>query len=251
MFQPEGVRVSTWTRLWTFTVGKYKAVQLSIERRSFEHKLETIVRAALAHQSGGLPAGNGQYKLLTTQAESICIDFTSRWNIDPHLLDAQIPAIRKLKTLADPPPKPNPASLGFSGSCGCNGSFLPDGNPGWPDQHRLSPDRRSPTMILELIVAAEASVLSSSWIRRSRMRRRQILLGRSTSEINLPFVDQYLKQQTTNPTRLQTMAARKLAAVCRHVVHTQAFELLVLKLIQSASRRFRRESEISKVEVIL
>jgi hypothetical protein len=83
------------------------------------------------------------------------------------------------------------------------------------------------------------------------MKRQQILLGGSTTEINLPFLDQYLRQQTVNPTRLQAFAAQKLAAVCRRVVHTQSFELLVLKLIQSASRRYRRESEISKVEVIL
>jgi hypothetical protein len=106
-------------------------------------------------------------------------------------------------------------------------------------------------MILELIVATEASVLSASWIRRSRMRRNQILMGGSASEITLPFLDQYLRHQTTNPTRLQTFAAQKLAAVCRRAVHTQAFELLLLKLIQSASRRSRRDAEISKVEVIL
>jgi len=106
-------------------------------------------------------------------------------------------------------------------------------------------------MILELMAATEASVLSASWIRRSRMRRREILLGGSTSEINLPFLDRYLRQQTANPTRLQTIVAKKLAAVCRRVVQTKAFDLLVLKLIQSASRRSRRESEISKVEVIL
>jgi len=106
-------------------------------------------------------------------------------------------------------------------------------------------------MVLELIVATEASVLSASWIRRSRRRRQQILMGGSTSEINLPFLDHFLRQRTTNPTRLQAFAAQKLAAVCRHAVHTQAFELLVLKLIQSASRRSRRESELSTVEVIL
>lgn len=106
-------------------------------------------------------------------------------------------------------------------------------------------------MILELIVAAEASALSASWVRRSRIRRQHILLGGSIPEINLPFLDQYLRQQTASPTRLQTIAAQKLAGVCRRVVHTQAFELLVLKLIQSASRRYRRESEISKVKVIL
>jgi|GEM_PF-3262734 len=106
-------------------------------------------------------------------------------------------------------------------------------------------------MFLELVVAAEAFVLSASWIRRSRTRRQHILLGGSISEINLPFLDQYLREQTTNPTRLQAFAARKLAAVCRHAVHVQAFELLVLKLIQSASRRSRRDAEISRVEVIL
>jgi hypothetical protein len=106
-------------------------------------------------------------------------------------------------------------------------------------------------MLLELIVATKASVLSASWIRRSRMRRRQILMGGSKPELTLPFLDRYLRQQTTNPTRLQTFTAQTLAAICRRAVHTQAFELLVLKLIQSASRRYRRESEISEVEVIL
>ena len=106
-------------------------------------------------------------------------------------------------------------------------------------------------MLLELIVATEASVLSALWIRRSRLRRQEILLGGSTSEINLPFLDRYLRQQATNPTRLHTFAAQKLAAICRHAVHTRAFELLVLKLIQSAFRRSQRDSEISNVEAIL
>jgi len=106
-------------------------------------------------------------------------------------------------------------------------------------------------MLLEIIAAAEASVLSASWIRRSRTRRREILLGGKAPEINLPFVDHYLRQQTINPTRLQAFAAQRLAAICRRAVHTQAFELFVLKLIQSASRRSRQEAEISRVEVIL
>src|SRR5260370_40851368 len=102
-------------------------------------------------------------------------------------------------------------------------------------------------MLLALIAAAEASALSASWIRRSRLRRQQILLSGKAVESNLPFLDHYLRQQTNNPTRLQAFAAKKLAAVCRHLVPTQAFELLVLKLIQSASRRFRQDAKISKV----
>jgi hypothetical protein len=119
MSQPEGTRVSGWIRLRSFVVGKYKAVQLSIERRSFEGKLEKIIRTALAHQSVGLPAGHPQYKLLRQQADSTCANFAQRWNITPDLLEAQIPAIRKLRSLADPAPKPEPAvlvSLGVVGT---------------------------------------------------------------------------------------------------------------------------------------
>jgi len=119
MSQPERTRVSRWTRLWSFAVDRYKAVQLSIERRSFESKLERIVRNALAHQSVGLPAGHPQFKLLRQQADSTCAKFAHRWNITPDLLDGQIPAIRKLKSLADPAPKPEPAvlvSLGVGGA---------------------------------------------------------------------------------------------------------------------------------------
>ncbi len=112
MPQPERLQdtaVPARTRIRSFAVAKWKAVQLSIERRSFERKLETIVRAALAHQSVGLLAGRPQYKLLRQQADSACAKFAQRWNITPDLLDAQIPAIRKLKSLADPPPKASPA----------------------------------------------------------------------------------------------------------------------------------------------
>jgi len=111
MSQPERTRVPAWTRLQSFAVGKCKRVQLSIERRSFEHKLERIVRIALANQSVGLPAGHPQYKLLRQQADSTCANFAHRWNITPDLLEAQIPAIRKLKSLADTAPKPEPTVL--------------------------------------------------------------------------------------------------------------------------------------------
>lgn len=111
MSQPEATRVSRWTRLRSFVVGECKAVQLSIERRSFERRLEAIIRVGLAHQSGGLPAGGGQYKLLRENADELCAHFAQRWGISPELLDAQIPAIRKLKSLADPAPKPEPAVL--------------------------------------------------------------------------------------------------------------------------------------------
>lgn len=124
MSDHDSTRVSRWTRLRSFAVGKYKAVQLSIERRSFEHQLERIVRTALAHQSAGLSAGHPQYKLLRQQADSTCAKFAHRWDIDPNLLDAQIPAIGKLKSLANPAPKPGPAVLVSLGVVGAVALFF-------------------------------------------------------------------------------------------------------------------------------
>jgi hypothetical protein len=111
MCQLEATRVSRWARLRSFIVGNYKAVQRSIERRSFDRKLEAIVRVALAHQSGGLAAGNRQYQLLRTHADELCANFAQRWNISPEMLEAQIPALKKLKALAEPSPKPEFAIL--------------------------------------------------------------------------------------------------------------------------------------------
>lgn len=109
MTQPEPTCVSAWTRLQSFAVGRCKAVQLSVERRSFERKLETIVRAANAHHSCGRSPGAAQFKLLRKCADELCADFAQGWDISPELLEAQFPAITKLKCLADPLPKPNPS----------------------------------------------------------------------------------------------------------------------------------------------
>jgi hypothetical protein len=124
MSQPEGARVSRWIQLRSFVVGKCNAIQLSIERRSFEHQLESIVRTALAHQSLGLSAGHPQYKLLRRQADSTCAKFAHRWDITPDLLEAQIPAIGKLKSLADPGSKTKPAVLVSAGTAGVLALFF-------------------------------------------------------------------------------------------------------------------------------
>ena len=124
MSQPERTRVSAWTRLRSFAVGKCKAVQLSIERRSFERKLETIVRAANAHHSCGRPPGAIQFKLLRKCADDLCANLAQRWDISPELLEAQIPAITKLRSLADPPTKPEPAVLVSLGVVGAVALFF-------------------------------------------------------------------------------------------------------------------------------
>ena len=105
--------------------------------------------------------------------------------------------------------------------------------------------------LLAILAAAEASFLSASWFQRARMKRQELLLGKETRLLNIPFIDKHLAKQADHATRLQTLTARQVAAVFRQVAHTRAFEILVLKLIQSASRQSRREPEISRVEGIL
>jgi hypothetical protein len=103
---------------------KCRAVQLSIERRSFERKLETIVRAANAHHSCGQSPGTAQFKLLRECADDLCSHFAQSWDISPELLEAQIPAITKLKSLADPPTKPEPLALVSLGVAGAVALFF-------------------------------------------------------------------------------------------------------------------------------
>jgi len=107
----QGTGVSAQGSWLVFVAAKCKAIQLSIERRAFERKLETIVRAANAHHACGRPPGADQFKLLRKCADDLCANLAQRWDISPDLLEAQIPAITKLKFLADPPTKPNPAPL--------------------------------------------------------------------------------------------------------------------------------------------
>jgi hypothetical protein len=94
-----------------FVAAKWKVIQLSIERRTFERSLETIIRAANAHNSGGLVPGAAQFKLLREQGDMLVTNFAQHWDIRPELLEAEIPAITKLKSLADPQPKANPTPL--------------------------------------------------------------------------------------------------------------------------------------------
>jgi hypothetical protein len=120
----QGTGVSVRVSWLAFAAAKCKAIQLSIERGNFERKLETIVRAANAHHSCGRSPGTVHFKLLRTCAVELCANFAQRWDISPELLEAQIPAITKLKSLADPTTKPNPAPLVGLGIVAAAATFL-------------------------------------------------------------------------------------------------------------------------------
>ena len=90
---------------------KWRSIRFLFDKRAFESKLERILRAAAGHEGNSLPAGDYEYELLSTEADSIFTEFADRWGLDVDLLRARIPGLAKLEGLAVPPPKRNWASL--------------------------------------------------------------------------------------------------------------------------------------------
>jgi len=94
---------------------KWKAIRFFFAKRAFESKLEGILRAAASHEGNSLPAGNSQYQLLSTEADSLCTEFADRWGLDIDLLKARIAGLAKLERLSVPPQTMNYAKLACFG----------------------------------------------------------------------------------------------------------------------------------------
>jgi hypothetical protein len=95
----------------SFLNRRWKSIRFFLARRTFESRLERILRAAYGHEGNSLPAGDRQYQLLNSQMDSLCTEFADRWRVDRELLRAQLPGLAKLARLAVPPPERNWASL--------------------------------------------------------------------------------------------------------------------------------------------
>ena len=93
---------STWKRFVFF-----------FHKRAFLSKLEDILSAVAGHESNSLPAGNYQYQVLSTRADSLCTEFAERWDLDQDLLRARIPGLAKLAGLSVPQPTKNFARLAW------------------------------------------------------------------------------------------------------------------------------------------
>ena len=94
---------------------KWKAILFFFAKRAFESKLEGILRAAAGHEGNSLPAGEYQYQLLSTEADSLCTEFADRWSLDVDLLRARIPGLAKLDGLSVLPPTRDYARLACLG----------------------------------------------------------------------------------------------------------------------------------------
>jgi len=98
-------------------------------------------------------------------------------------------------------------------------------------------------MLIAIIAGLEAMLVFAARSKQGRARRQQLLMGTSTdlNRAAVPLVDDYLKQKTARATRFQRFIARKLAALCRRVVHTRSFEYVLLNLVRTTINKRRNQ----------
>ena len=94
---------------------KWKLILFFFAKRTFESRLEGILRAAAGHEGNSLPPGAHHYQLLSTEGDSLCTEFANRWGLDIDLLKARISGLAKLERLSIPPQTMNYARLACFG----------------------------------------------------------------------------------------------------------------------------------------
>jgi hypothetical protein len=92
---------------WGVLNRKWKSIRFLFEKRTFESKLEGLLRPAAGHEGNSLPPGDHQYQLLNAEADSLCSEFAERWGLQIELLKARIAGVAKLERLSVPPPTMN------------------------------------------------------------------------------------------------------------------------------------------------
>ena len=94
---------------------KWKIILFLFAKRTFESKLEGVLRAVAGHEENSLPPGDHQYYLLSTEADSLCTEFADRWGLDIELLKARVAGLSKLERLSVSPQATNYARLAWLG----------------------------------------------------------------------------------------------------------------------------------------
>jgi hypothetical protein len=90
-------------RLRTASKAQLHAVRHYFDRRHLEASLASLVEAARGHEAHGVPAGSPQYLVLYQQSERLITDYCQRWRRTADQLNAELPALGRLRRLAEPP----------------------------------------------------------------------------------------------------------------------------------------------------
>ncbi len=87
-------------RLQSASKVQLQAVKHYFARRDLEAHLATLLDAARGHESHSVPAGSPQYLVLHQQAERLNNAYCQRWQVTPDQLNAELPALGRLRQLA-------------------------------------------------------------------------------------------------------------------------------------------------------
>jgi hypothetical protein len=89
-------------RLQSASKTQLQAVQHYFARRDLEAHLATLLDAARGHEAHNVPAGSPQYLILHQQSERLTTGYCQRWQVPPDQLNAELPALGRLRQLAQP-----------------------------------------------------------------------------------------------------------------------------------------------------
>ena len=89
-------------RLQTASRSQLQAVQHYFARRDLEANLAALLDAAHGHEAHSVPAGSPQYLVLHQQSERLIAGYCQRWQVTPDQLNAELPALGRLRQLAQP-----------------------------------------------------------------------------------------------------------------------------------------------------
>lgn len=89
-------------RLQSVSKAQLHTVQHYFARRDLEAHLAALLEAARGHETQNLPPGSAHYVVLHQQSERLVAGYCERWQITPDQLHAELPALGRLRQLAQP-----------------------------------------------------------------------------------------------------------------------------------------------------
>ncbi len=120
-------------RLQSASRAQLQEVRHFFAKRDLESHLAVLIDAAHGHETHNVHAGSAQFVVLYQQAERIINGYCERWHITIAQLNAELPALERLRQLAQPPLRKAPtinvvlillASLAISFGLGLAAAFV-------------------------------------------------------------------------------------------------------------------------------
>ena len=96
-------------RLQSASKAQLNVVQHFFARRDLEANLATLLDAARGHEAHSVSPGSPQYLVLHQQSERLITGYCQCWQKTPEQLNAELPALGRLRQLAQPSLRKAPA----------------------------------------------------------------------------------------------------------------------------------------------